>query len=80
MRLLFSLLIYNLLLPAALLAMLPGALAKMRRRGGHWQDLAQRLGFLPPDKRAALDALPPRRVWVHAVSVGEAGIAMKLDR
>ncbi len=78
MRLLFSLLIYNLLLPAALLGMLPGALAKMRRRGGHWQDLAQRLGFLPPDKRAALDALPPRRVWVHAVSVGEAGIAMKL--
>lgn len=78
MRLLFSLLVYNLLLPPALLLMLPGALVKMRRRGGRWQDLAQRLGLLPREKRRALAALPARRLWLHAVSVGEAGIAGKL--
>lgn len=78
MRLFFSLLLYNLLLPPALLLMLPGALVKMRRRGGRWQDLAQRFGLLPETKRRALAALPARRLWLHAVSVGEVGIAMKL--
>lgn len=78
MRLFLSLLIYNLLLPPALLLMLPGALVKMRRRGGRWQDLAQRFGILPKWKRQALKALPARRLWLHAVSVGEVGIAMKL--
>jgi 3-deoxy-D-manno-octulosonic-acid transferase len=73
-----SLFLYNLLLPVALLSMLPSALIKQRRRGGRWQDLAQRFGWLSPDQRAALDALPPRRFWLHAVSVGEVGIAAKL--
>ncbi len=73
-----SLLLYNLLLPVALLLMLPSALAKLRRRGGRWQDLAQRFGRLSPAQRAALDALPARRFWMHAVSVGEVGIATKL--
>lgn len=73
-----SLLLYNLLLPVALLLMLPQALIKLRRRGGRWQDLAQRFGWLTPAQRAALDALPARRFWLHAVSVGEVGIAAKL--
>lgn len=75
-----SLLLYNLFWPVVLVFMLPGALVKMRRRGGKWQDLAQRVGRLPPDKLAALTDLPKgaRRFWVHAVSVGEVGIATKL--
>lgn len=73
-----SLLLYNLLLPVALLLMLPSALIKLRRRGGRWQDLAQRFGRLSPEQRAALNALPARRFWLHAVSVGEVGIAAKL--
>ena len=58
MRLLFSLLVYNLLLPPALLLMLPGALVKMRRRGGRWQDLAQRLGLLPGESGAPSPPCP----------------------
>ncbi|MDZ4286892.1 MAG: glycosyltransferase N-terminal domain-containing protein [Prosthecobacter sp.] len=75
-----SLLLYNLLLPVGLLFMLPGALRKMRRRGGRWQDLTQRLGVFPPDKTAAIASLPSgsKRLWMHAVSVGEVGIATKL--
>jgi len=53
---------------------------KMRRRGGKWGDLAQRFSFLPEGKRAAIAALPggKGRLWIHAVSVGEVGIATKL--
>ncbi len=75
-----SLLIYNLLLPVGLIFMLPGALRKMRARGGRWQDMAQRFGFLPEAKRTTIAALPKgkHRIWMHAVSVGEVGIATKL--
>lgn len=74
------LLLYNLLLPLGLLCMLPGALVKMRRRGGRWQDLVQRLGFHPRETRAAIAALPRDhgRLWMHAVSVGEVNVARKI--
>jgi 3-deoxy-D-manno-octulosonic-acid transferase len=75
-----SLLLYNLLLPLAVLAMLPGALRKMRARGGRSQDLWQRLGLLNPAQRQALAQLShfDHRLWVHAVSVGEMNVALKL--
>ena len=75
-----SLLFYNLLWPVVLVFMLPGALIKMRRRGGNWRDLAQRIGHLPTEKLEAIAGLShgARRFWVHAVSVGEVGIATKL--
>jgi 3-deoxy-D-manno-octulosonic-acid transferase len=72
------LLLYNLLLPFGLVCMLPGAFVKMRRRGGRWRDLAQRLGFHSPETRAAIAALPRGRLWMHAVSVGEVNVARKL--
>ncbi|MBK8091352.1 MAG: hypothetical protein IPK32_05000 [Verrucomicrobiaceae bacterium] len=73
-----SILIYNLLLPLGLLIMLPGAFVKMWRRGGKWSDLAQRLGFYPQALRISLERLPARRLWMHAVSVGEVNVARKL--
>lgn len=74
-----SLTLYNLALPLGLVLMLPGAIRKMRRRNGRWQDLAQRFGFFPRETQAAINALPQReRFWVHAVSVGEMGVAKKL--
>lgn len=75
-----SLLFYNLLLPFALLAMLPGALRKMSRRGGAWRDLRQRFGLFDAPERAALAAVTrhDRRYWFHAVSVGEVGVALKI--
>lgn len=73
------LLIYNLLQPLALLAMAPGALKKMKKRGGSARDLWQRFGFFTSEQRAALQALRAgERWWIHAVSVGEVGIAKKL--
>ncbi|WP_166647382.1 3-deoxy-D-manno-octulosonic acid transferase [Prosthecobacter fusiformis] len=76
----FSLCFYNLLLPVGLLFMLPSAIRKMRQRGGHWRDLAQRFGFLSSSQMQAVNALPQgaNRLWIHAVSVGEVGIATKL--
>ena len=74
-----SLALYNALLPLGLLFMAPAALVKMRRRQGRWQDFGQRLGFWSLRKRAALAALPPENlIWMHAVSVGEVGVARKL--
>ncbi len=71
--------LYNLLLPFGLLCMLPGAIAKMRRRGGRWQDLAQRFGLHSRETQAAIEALPrdKGRLWMHAVSVGEVNVARK---
>lgn len=75
----FSLALYNTLLPPALLLMAPMALIKMRRREGRWQDMAQRFGFLSVERIAAVSALPRQDlIWMHAVSVGEVGVARKL--
>ena len=73
------LLIYNLLQPLVLLLMAPGALRKMRDRGGKAGDLKQRFGFFTDKQRAELETLQKAEVWwIHAVSVGEVGIAKKL--
>ncbi len=68
---------YNTLLPAGLALMLPGSLVKMRRRGGHARDLAQRFGFFGRETSARLAALD-KPWWVHAVSVGEVLVAAKI--
>lgn len=74
-----SLTLYNLLLPVGFVCMLPGAIVKMRRRNGKWRDLAQRFGVFNDEIKATIAALPQeRRLWVHAVSVGEVNVAQKL--
>lgn len=74
------LLLYNLLYPPALLFMAPSALRKMKARGGKWSDFRQRLGFFDGATRKKIQALaaPRGRWWIHAVSVGEIGVASKL--
>jgi 3-deoxy-D-manno-octulosonic-acid transferase len=73
-----SLTIYNLLLPLWLLLMLPAALLKMQRRGGRWRDLTQRFTLWSVEQQTQVEELPAEeRYWVHAVSVGEVGIARK---
>jgi 3-deoxy-D-manno-octulosonic-acid transferase len=69
-------LIYNLLWPVGLLLFLPGYLAKMFRRGGYRRNFGQRLGFYSAESREHLRGKHP--TWVHAVSVGEIVIALKL--
>src|SRR2546421_2537077 len=69
-------LIYNLLWPLGLLVFLPGYLVKMFRRGNYRRKFGQRLGFYSKEVRKRLAA--QRSTWLHAVSVGEVGVALKL--
>ncbi len=67
--------LYNLLFPLALLVFLPGYVLKMLRRGNYRDKFGQRLGLYDPATRARLAS---GATWLHAVSVGEVMIALKL--
>jgi len=69
-------LLYNLLFPFVLLAFLPGYVLKMLRRGNYRSKFGQRLGFYDQETRTRL--APGGCTWLHAVSVGEVMIALKL--
>ena len=68
--------IYNLFWPLGLLIFLPGYIAKMIRRGGYREKFGQRVGIYEVDVRSRLSNR--RSTWLHAVSVGEVNIALKL--
>lgn len=70
-------LLYNLLYPAGLLFFLPGQITKLLRRGNYRHKFSQRLGFYDPAVRTRLESR--RCTWIHAVSVGEVAIALKLS-
>ncbi len=69
-------LIYNLLLPVFLVIGLPSFLLKGLRRGGLARNFRQRFGFFSPDTVARFHGKKP--VWIHAVSVGEIFLALKI--
>lgn len=64
---------YNILFAIGYTLMLPKFFARMRKRGGYKTDFGQRLGKFSPEVAARLAEKP--RIWVHAVSVGEANLA-----
>jgi 3-deoxy-D-manno-octulosonic-acid transferase len=68
--------IYNLFWPLGLLIFLPGYIAKMIRRGGYREKFGQRVGIYDVEVRSRLSN--QRSTWLHAVSVGEVNIALKL--
>ena len=68
--------IYNLLWPIGLLAILPQYLVKMVRRGNYAPKFGQRFGIYSREVRARLASSRP--VWLHAVSVGEVNVALKI--
>jgi 3-deoxy-D-manno-octulosonic-acid transferase len=68
--------LYNLLWPIGLLFFLPGYFMKMVRRGGYREKFGQRLGIYDRELRGRLSR--QRSTWLHAVSVGEVNIALKL--
>ena len=72
----FLLLVYNVLLPLLFILALPGWVVKMRSRGGFGTGLLQRLGIYKEDEKDE----PKEVIYVHAVSVGETFIALKLIR
>jgi 3-deoxy-D-manno-octulosonic-acid transferase len=66
--------LYNLLFIPILLILLPGYLVRIRKRGGYGNKALQRLGIFD---RATAARIGQQRIWIHAVSVGEVGIALK---
>ena len=73
----FSLFLYNLLFAQILLVLLPGYLARIHKRGGYAHKAPQRLGILDDE---TFSRIGTGRIWLHAVSVGEAGIALKFAK
>lgn len=69
-------LFYNLFYPVGLLFFLPGQISKLLRRGNYRHKFGQRFGFYDREVRARLASR--RCTWIHAVSVGEVVIALKL--
>ncbi len=69
-------LLYNLLLPPLLLLGLPSFFIKGLRRGGLARGFFQRLGFFSQETLAKIHGRNP--LWIHAVSVGEVFLALKL--
>jgi len=67
--------LYNLLFPIAFLLLLPKFLSRMVRRGGYKKHFEQRFGLYGHGTIAQLTE--GRRIWIHAVSVGELNIALR---
>ena len=67
--------LYNLLFPVAFLLMLPKFISRMARRGGYRRHFEQRLGIYGHSTAAKL--AEGRRIWIHAVSVGELFVALR---
>ncbi|MGL4401354.1 MAG: 3-deoxy-D-manno-octulosonic acid transferase [Luteolibacter sp.] len=76
MRFRFALIFYRLILPLLFVAAFPGWLVKMLRRGGFGTHLGERAAI----HTTPLEYEPCGAVHVHAVSVGEALLALKLIR
>ena len=70
--------LYNLAFPFVLLALLPGFLFRMLKRGKYRHKFGQRFAIYSPRVRQKLSR--GGWTWVHAVSVGEVMIALKLIR
>jgi 3-deoxy-D-manno-octulosonic-acid transferase len=68
--------VYRLLLPVYLVIALPGWLVRMAQRGGFGSGLRERFSIYRPP----LESEPCGQVHLHAVSVGETMIAVKLIR
>lgn len=69
-----TILLYNLLFVPILLILLPSYLVRIRKRGGYENKALQRFGIFD---RATTARIGQQRIWIHAVSVGEVGIALK---
>ena len=76
MRLFIALTLYRLVLPLLFVAAFPGWVVKMLRRGGFGTRLGERAAIYT----TPLESEPCGAVHVHAVSVGEAMLALKLIR
>lgn len=70
--------LYRSLFPLAFLAMLPGFAKRMLRRGNYRHKFGQRFGIY--SRRARENLAVGGWTWIHAVSVGEMVMAVRLAR
>lgn len=68
--------LYNVVFPIVLLVSLPAYLLRMVRRGNYRRDFAQRFGRYSAELLGRF--AQGEWIWVHAVSVGELLVAMKI--
>ena len=73
-----SVILYEFLFWPLVLIASPYYIRRMWRRGGYGSDFGERFGRFSSEKRDRLRGLRP--VWIHAVSVGEVGVALDLIR
>ena len=71
--------IYNLFMPIGFLFYIPGLYLKYRNRPGWKNTFSERFGCFSPERVRELEAFHGA-VWIHAVSVGEAVVALSLLR
>lgn len=72
-----ALLLYNLFFPFVLLCLLPNFAVRMLRRGKYRHKFGQRFGIYSTRVKSRIRTLRAP-TWIHAVSVGEVLIALKL--
>ncbi len=72
-------LIYDILFLCAYLVLLPKFLLRMSKRGGYADRFADRFGRFPQSVKDQLQD-GTRRIWIHAVSVGEVYVAGQFMR
>jgi len=70
-------LIYNLLLPVVILLGFPSFIVKGIKRGGLARNFRQRFGFFTREIQD-LFSRSDSNIWIHAVSVGEVFVALKI--
>lgn len=71
--------VYNLVFPIALLVTLPAYLLRMVRRGNWRRSFGERFARYTAATASRLAGLPTaERTWIHAVSVGEVMLGLKL--
>ncbi len=73
-----ALFIYNFFFPLVFLALLPGFLLRMFRRGGYREKFRQRLGRYTAAERERFAR--GEWIWLHSISVGETLLALKIAR
>ncbi len=69
--------LYNFLFAIAYVLMMPKFLFRMCRRGGYVNRFSDRFGRYPKEVMERLSD-GTARVWIHAVSVGEVGVAAQM--
>lgn len=68
--------LYNALFAVGYTLMLPYFVFRMCRRGGYLEGFVQRFAVFKPGELARINER--RRVWIHAVSVGEIKVAFRI--